>query len=171
MDDLIQILSNQWYITISTYNITWVCCELNGLSREHLKNSHVNLNKVGPHDKMSSMQKKWHWRYYINFLISEYLSYNQQNTLAIDGMKISSMVFIDFESKYLKYLKSLQYEQKSELRISNEMWKYVFRSDPESDQIYFTFSFSVTYMVYILFLIVCGNYPLTSKRRRCRNLL
>ena len=42
-------------------------------------------------------------------------------------------------------------------------------SDPESDHIFS--HFSGTYLVYIFCLIVCGNYPLTSKRRRCRNLL
>ena len=42
-------------------------------------------------------------------------------------------------------------------------------SDPESDHIFS--HFSGTYMVYILFLLVCGNYPLTSKRGGCRNLL
>ena len=42
-------------------------------------------------------------------------------------------------------------------------------SDPESDHI--SSHFSGTYLVYILFLLVCGNYPLTSKRGRCRNLL
>ena len=42
-------------------------------------------------------------------------------------------------------------------------------SDPESDH---TFShFSGTLLVYILFLLVCGNYPLTPKRVKCRNLL
>ena len=35
-----------------------------------------------------------------------------------------------------------------------------------------TFShFSVTYLVYILFILVCGSYPLTSKRGRYRNIL
>ena len=42
-------------------------------------------------------------------------------------------------------------------------------SDPELDYIFL--HFSVTNLVYILFLIVCGNHPLTSKRVRCRNLL
>ena len=42
-------------------------------------------------------------------------------------------------------------------------------SDPESDHIFS--HFLGTYLVYILFLLVCGNYPLTSKRGRCSNLL
>ena len=42
-------------------------------------------------------------------------------------------------------------------------------SDPESDHIFSYFV--VTYLVYILFILVCGNYPLTLKRGRCRNLM
>ena len=42
-------------------------------------------------------------------------------------------------------------------------------SDPESDHIFS--HFLGTYLVYLLCLLVCGNYPLTSKRGRCRNLL
>ena len=42
-------------------------------------------------------------------------------------------------------------------------------SNPQSDHIFS--HFSGTYLVYILFLLVCGNYPLISKREMCRNLL
>ena len=42
-------------------------------------------------------------------------------------------------------------------------------SDPKSDNIFS--HLSGTYLVYILFLLVCGNCTLTSKRGRCRNLL
>ena len=42
-------------------------------------------------------------------------------------------------------------------------------SDPESDHIFS--HFLGTYLVCIMFLLVCGNYPLTLKRGRCRNLL
>ena len=42
-------------------------------------------------------------------------------------------------------------------------------SYPELDHIFS--HFLGTYLVYILFLLLCGNYPLTSKRERCRNLL
>ena len=44
-------------------------------------------------------------------------------------------------------------------------------SDLESDHIFSHFCFYVTYLVYILFLLVCGNYLLTLKMRRCRNIL
>ena len=42
-------------------------------------------------------------------------------------------------------------------------------SDPDPDNIFS--DFSGMYLVYILFLIVCGDYPLNPKRGRCRNLL
>ena len=42
-------------------------------------------------------------------------------------------------------------------------------SDPELDHIFS--HFLVTYVVYFLFILICGNYPLTLKRGRCRNLL
>ena len=42
-------------------------------------------------------------------------------------------------------------------------------SDPELDHIFS--HFLVTYLVYFLFILICGNYPLTLKRGRCRNLL
>ena len=42
-------------------------------------------------------------------------------------------------------------------------------SDSKSDHIFS--QFLVMYLVYYLFILVRGNYPLTSKRGRCRNLL
>ena len=42
-------------------------------------------------------------------------------------------------------------------------------SDPESDHIFP--HFLGTYLLYFLFLLVCGNYPLTSKMIRCWNIL
>ena len=42
-------------------------------------------------------------------------------------------------------------------------------SDPESDNIFS--HFLGTYLVYILFILVCGNYPLNSKRGSCRNIM
>ena len=71
--------------------------------------------------------------------------------------------------KYLRYsdLKSLESERKFELRISNEMWQHVLRSGVGS----YILHFLGTYLVYILFLLVCSNYLITLKNRRCRNLL
>ena len=42
-------------------------------------------------------------------------------------------------------------------------------SYPDSDYIFS--HFLGKYLVYIFFLLICGNYPLTSKRRRFRNIL
>ena len=42
-------------------------------------------------------------------------------------------------------------------------------SDPESDHLFL--HLLGAYLVYILFHLLCGNYPLTSKRGRCRNLI
>ena len=83
--------------------------------------SHVNLNKIGSRSQISSMQIKFHRRYYVDFLIYEYLSHGQQSTLAIDATKITLSVFSTFKSIYLKYLKYLQSGRKFELSISNDM--------------------------------------------------
>ena len=122
--------------------------------------------------KMSLMQKCFHQRYYVNFLVSEYISFNLLRH-APDwwGENVINGNFSwFFKSKYLKYLRYIQSKQKSELSISNKLWNHVFRSG--SWIIYFhILFFSVTYLVYILFLLVCGNYQLTSKIGRCRNPL
>ena len=126
MNDWIQIISNQWYITLLTHDITWFCCKLNRLSRE----------------------VKFHWciKKIINgttYILSYPNTYPIINkaTLLINGTKMSSTCFSQFsESMYLKYLKSLQYEWKYELRISNEMWKHVCRSGVGSYIFNFLFS-------------------------------
>ena len=76
--------------------------------------------------------------------------------------------YLFFKSRYLKYPKYLESNSKSEFSISNEMGQHVFISAVGS---YVFIFFSDTYLVYIFLLLVCGNYPLTSKRGRCRNLL
>ena len=157
MDGWINIISNQWCRTLATHDITWILLWTKFIIKR---------------TKMSLMQKQFHQLYCFNFLISEYLSFNQQshshykwNKNIIDG---SFSRF--FKSKYLKYIKYIHSEQKYELSISNKMWQHVFRSG--SRIIYFhIFVFSVLYLVYTFFLLLCGNYPLTSKSGRCRNLL
>ena len=93
--------------------------------------SSVNLNKNGA----SLMKLKCHWRYYINILISIYLSFNWKERLAIDKAGSQSMkrnvidkFYLIFKSWYLKYIKYLESERKFELSISKEMWQHVFRS-------------------------------------------
>ena len=88
--------------------------------------------------------------------------------LAIDGTKMSSTGFIDFSN----------YDTSNILNLSNPTVNLSLASqtkcndmflDPELDHM---FSYFLGYIpgLYI-FLLVCGNYPLTLKRGRCRNLL
>ena len=58
--------------------------------------SHVNLNEFGLRGQIPPMEKKCYQWYYVNFLISEYLSCDQQSTIAIDATKISLTVFLYF---------------------------------------------------------------------------
>ena len=136
-----------------------------------LRNSHVNLNKVGA----SPIEQKCHQRYYIYILVSIYLSCNWQEWLTIDEAGLRSMerkcyrqVLSVFKSRYLKYSRNLESKHKFELSISHQMWQHVFRSGVGS--YIFTF-FSGMYLVYIFFLLVCGNYPFTPKMGWCRNLM
>ena len=96
-----------------------------------LCNSHVNLDKVGA----SSMERKFHWQYYINILVSGYLLFNWQERLVIDEAESRSMeqkryrrVLSILKSWYLKYSKYLESESKFKLSISKKMWQHVFRS-------------------------------------------
>ena len=114
-----------------------------------LRNSHVNLNKVGA----SLMEQECHQRYDINILISAYLSRNWQERLVIDESRLRLMeqkhyrwVWSIFKSRYLKYSKSLESNRKFELSILNKMWQHVFRSVVGS---YILNFFLVTYLVYI----------------------
>ena len=52
-----------------------------------LRNSHVNLNNVGT----SSMERNFHQRYHITIILSEYVSFNWQERLAIDEAGSRSM--------------------------------------------------------------------------------
>ena len=52
-----------------------------------LRNSHVSLNKVCE----SLMEQKHHLQYYINMIISEYLSCNRQDWLKINEAGLQSM--------------------------------------------------------------------------------
>ena len=85
-----------------------------------------------------------------------------------DGFWLTwNFVLFMFESINLKYLKFLQYIPKIKPIISKDMWPNVFRPKVGS---YFPY-FLVTYWHYILFFIVCNNFPLTLKSVRYWNLL
>ena len=154
----IQILSDQWYRTLPTHDITWVCCELNGLSREYITRSHVNLNKVVLCGKISLMLKMCHWRYYVDLLISKYLSYSWQVTLAIDRTDISMLDFVDFLNEYMSNISNIYNPNVTLSSVSQTKCDNMF-SYPKSDHIFSYFS--VMYLIYIFFLFICGNYPLT----------
>ena len=165
MYDWIHIISNQWYITLSIHYITWIYCGPNKLSRKHITRSHVNLNKVITRGKISWMKRKRHRQYYQNLLISEYLSYIRQGTLAIYGTKISLTGLSIFQIN----ISQISTIRKNMSLASQTKCDIIF-SDPKSDHIFPHF-FSVTYMAYILFVLIFGNDPLDSKRGRCWNQL
>ena len=88
--------------------------------------------------------------------------------LVIYGMKIPSMGFIYFSNHDTSNISSL-----SNLTVNSSLayqtkCDNIF-SDPELDHI--SLYLSGTYLVYILFILVCGNYPLTLRRGRCSNIL
>ena len=57
------------------------------IDRIYCANSHINLNKVG----VLSMELKCHRQYYINILVSGYLSFNWKERIAIDKAGSRSM--------------------------------------------------------------------------------
>ena len=135
-----------------------------------LWNSYVNLNKV----IASSMEWKFHQRYYINMILSEYVLFNLKERLAIDEAGSQSMeqkryrrVLYMYKYRYFKYSNSMEFEHKFELSISNEMWQHVFRSVVGS----YIFTFFGYVPGLYTFLLVYGNYPLTLNRGRRRNLM
>ena len=93
---------------------------------------------------------------------------NWWSWIAIDGTKTLSTGFI-----YFSYHDTSNIPNLSNLNLNSSLASQTKRdnifSDPESDHIFS--HLSGTYLVYILFLLICGNYPLTSKRGRCRNLI
>ena len=118
---------------------------------------HIILNKIGSHaQKMTLIQQKCHLQlyYYINFPISEYLSSDQQITLARANNKMV-WFYIKISTFESIYLKSLQSGQKFELSISNYMWPHF--SFPMSDHI---FIFLVTYLIYIFFFLYVAIFQL-----------
>ena len=133
--------------------------------------SSVNLNKNGA----PSMKRKCHRRYYINIIVSIYLSFDWQERLAInksgsrfDETKTLSTSYVLFSKHNTSILSILSNPNVNSSLASQTKCDNVF-SYPQLDHIFS--HFSGTYLVYILCLLVCGNYPLTPKRGRCRNLL
>ena len=93
MYDWVKILSKQWYRTLSTHEITWICCELNGLSRE-VKFHQCSNNFTSGTTNISS---------YLNIypLIDK-------SRLAIDGTKMSlKNVLLNFFYQYISNIYSV----------------------------------------------------------------
>ena len=143
-----RILPNHWYITLSTHEITWVCCNLKKKYGKFIMWYFVNkesvlfgiaflscvqciyilLNKVGSHaqnfiniTKMPSMLY-----YYIHALIYNYVPRYWQSTLAIFNNRtvfilLGRFVLFTFGYIYLKYLKSLPLREKFKPSIWNNM--------------------------------------------------
>ena len=86
----------------------------------------------------------------------------------IDGMKMSSTGFIYFSNYDTSNTPNTPNSTVNSFLTSQMKCDDMF-SDLESDRIFS--HFLGTYLVYKYFLLVCGNYPLTSNRGRCRNLL
>ena len=91
MDDWVQIISNQWFITLSTHEITWFFFELKELWKVYYVIScywyrvqHTYVRIMWAHvfkifmDMMKISPKLY---YYVHYLISNYLPRDQQCTM------------------------------------------------------------------------------------------
>ena len=86
----------------------------------------------------------------------------------IDDTKTLSISYILFSNHNTSNLSNLSNPNVNLSLASQTKCDNVF-SYPKLDHIFS--HFLGTYLVFILCLLVCGKYPLTSKRGRCRNLL
>ena len=119
---------------------------LNGLSREYILRSQVNLNNIGLRDNISSMEQKCHRWYYINLLIYGYLSCDRQGRLAIDGTG-SRSIKRKFHWRVLSifWIMIFQISQiftnpKVNLSLASQMKCENMFSDPQLDKIFSHFS-------------------------------
>ena len=154
MDDWIQILFNQWYITLLANDITWVCCELNKLRKvynvisrywSHVQRIYVYwirldrvLKDVIDTTKFSS--KVVLIGSFTNILIyTPWLINHAHACKHQDGFLFFTTIlfFFTFQTIYLKYLKTLKLEEKLSL-ASQTMCDRMF-SDPESDHNFHVF--------------------------------
>ena len=74
---------------------------------------------------------------------------------------MSLAFFIDFLNHDISNIPNLLNPNVNLSLVSQTKYDNMF-SGPELDHI--SSHFSVMYLIYIFFLLVCGNYPLTSKR-------
>ena len=78
-----------------------------------------------------------------------------------------SFVFLYFWINISQISQISTVQKKIDLSILNDMWPHVFRSEVGSCFLYFL----VTYLSYIWFLLVCGNFPLTLNTGRCWKIM
>ena len=135
----------------------------------------INLNKVGLRGQISSKQKKSHsYHAKMSLMVLRKFTHIWLSILWLtkhacdlwNKNRING--FYQFLNKYISNI-SKNYNTNVNLSLASQTKRDNMFSDLKSDHIFS--QFLVTYLVYIHFLLVCGNYPLTSKRVRCRNLL
>ena len=117
---------------------------------------------------MSSMVIRKFHHIWISILESTRLARDRWYQIVIDGTEMSSTVFIGFTNHDTSNIPNLLNPNVILSLASQTKWDDMF-SDPESDHIFS--HFLGTYLVYIFFLLVWGNYPPTYNRGRCNNLL
>ena len=106
--------------------------------------------------QISYVQWKFNQRYYVNFLISEYLQFNRQVHASIWWSKnIIEGTFSQIYNQNILSITNIYYQNKTPIISSETKCEDTF-SDPGVGS-YVSIFFSVTYLVYILFLIVCCN--------------
>ena len=103
--------------------------------------------------KMLLMQQKCHLRYYVNFLISKYISFNQQ--IHVHNWWIKNVIdgFSRFLNKYISNNSNLSSPKQSKLIISKKRWQHVFWSG--SWIIYFNFFCFFSYVPGLYFVSSC----------------
>ena len=88
--------------------------------------------------------------------------------LAVNETKIYSTGFINFLNQQISNISNI-YNPNEKMGLVSQIKCDNMFLDPKLDHIFS--HFSVTNLVYILFLLVCGNYPINSKMGRCSSLL
>ena len=137
-------------LAISVYTFSW------------MRSDHVLENVI---DTIKIASRLY---YYIHSLVYHYISYYQQITLTCVNNKT---VFI-LQYSFFLYVWIHTYQISTVRRkiIAQHLKRYVTTfSYPKSDH-NFHFCFD-TYLAYILFIILCSNFPLTLKTGMCWNLL
>ena len=94
------------------------------------------------------MEQNCHRWYYVNLIISKYLSCNRKDSLAIDGTEILSTGFIAFSNNDTSNIPNM-FNPDVNLRLVSQIKFYDMFSDPESDHIFS--QLLVTYLVYFFY--------------------